>query len=1032
MASHVFDEMPQDATASAEAAPIPDVNGRLAGERVGAAAAGGCSEVTIEGESEAAGQEQAGEREVPGDEQTVISRRGSRSDRPSSVSEASPVASSSRADLGDSLEGINLGHFRLEKFVGGGGMGSVFRAIDTRLGRTVAVKVLSRDRTEPETLRRFQNEAQSAARLDHENIARVYYVGEDRGLHFLVFEFIEGVNIRDLVEDKGPLPLSEAISYTLQVAEALEHASQRQVVHRDIKPSNILVTAEGRAKLVDMGLARLRMESDRNELTASGVTLGTFDYISPEQARDPRVADVRSDLYSLGCTLYYMLTGRPPFPEGTLLQKLLSHSSERPDDPRTLRPDLDEQVVQILDKLLAKQPRDRHQQPNELIGELLLVADRLNLPGLSLSGAVWVGVRPSRWARIERVLPWLLPILLLFLSVFALERLWSGPEEGLSPQPAPGMQAGTEPATRQPADADLQASAEDAGAESPAGDEARQADAADEPLVEPSDELPGVPGGAAQSGGAPQPSGAVKPAAAVKPEEPAAVRSGADAKTAAPAGDTVQPAGPLAPPSPAPAASPVSPATSAPQTVAPPEKSTAEPGTSATVDKLPSQAAEAAKLPRESPKSPADKLTTPASPAAKATAASAAPPAPPTAVTRIIIAAADAPLPADAHPAVSLAAACREAAARGLDTIELHFNGVREESAFSISSPRLNIRNGAGFDPTIVFRPGFEELAEERRMIRVGGGSLDWSGVHVRLELPADHADGWAVFSLRSCELFDLENTVVTVCNVSSQGAMLQDRVSVLEWMESPPPGAFAWAGLEVVGRRAIPPYIGLSNCVVRGQAALLHCQRATPLRFNGRQCLFVLADNLLEVGGRESKPVQLDARIELALRNVTAVLGRGLCRLSSDTLMPFQLELVTDCRQSILYLTDADAALIERRGVAELAELDKQLYVRGRDNFYPGSDILLRLNPRGDPRTALSYGFTGRSESWYQEESPRFSLMWKSPPPARLPWDQHLPSDYLLDESESNPARYNGGDSQAGVDAFQLPAISAAARAAS
>ena len=268
------------------------------------------------------------------DEQTVISRRASPSSGSSSHSQVPAAIGSPRIEVGSALEGICLGHFRLDKFVGGGGMGSVFRGEDLRLGRIVAIKVLSRERTDPETLRRFQNEAQSAARLDHENIARVYYVGEDQGLHFIVFEFIEGVNIRDLVEKNGPLPLSDAISYVLQVAEALEHASQRQVVHRDIKPSNVLVTAEGRAKLVDMGLARLRMESDREDLTASGVTLGTFDYISPEQARDPRIADVRSDLYSLGCTFYFMLTGQPPFPDGTLLQKLLSHSSEHPADPR--------------------------------------------------------------------------------------------------------------------------------------------------------------------------------------------------------------------------------------------------------------------------------------------------------------------------------------------------------------------------------------------------------------------------------------------------------------------------------------------------------------------------------------------------------------------------------------------------------------------------------------------------------------------------------------------------------------------------
>ena len=242
-----------------------------------------------------------------------------------------------RFETGSLLEGERLGQFQLQKFIGGGGMGVVFRALDTTLNREVAVKVLSRDQaSDEEALRRFRNEAQSAARLNHDNIARVYYVGEDRGVHYIVFEFIEGVNIRDLVEQAGPLPLAEALSYTYQIAEALDHASQRDVIHRDIKPSNVLITPDGRAKLVDMGLARLEQVAQAdNDLTASGVTLGTFDYISPEQARDPRSADVRSDLYSLGCSFFYMLTGRPPFPDGTVLQKLLQHQGDDPPDPRS-------------------------------------------------------------------------------------------------------------------------------------------------------------------------------------------------------------------------------------------------------------------------------------------------------------------------------------------------------------------------------------------------------------------------------------------------------------------------------------------------------------------------------------------------------------------------------------------------------------------------------------------------------------------------------------------------------------------------
>ncbi|MGA2034586.1 MAG: serine/threonine-protein kinase, partial [Thermoguttaceae bacterium] len=222
--------------------------------------------------------------------------------QPTVISSRTPLAAASVSDSanrilqGRILPGDQLGHFELLQYVGGGGMGRVFRALDTRLARSVALKVLSPEQAaDRETVLRFQNEAQSAARLDHENIARVYYVGEDRGLHFIVFEFIEGVNIRELVEEKGPLPLADAVSYTFQAANALAHAAARNVVHRDIKPSNLLITPDGQVKLIDMGLARLR-EADNPavDLTASGVTLGTFDYISPEQARDPRHADVRS------------------------------------------------------------------------------------------------------------------------------------------------------------------------------------------------------------------------------------------------------------------------------------------------------------------------------------------------------------------------------------------------------------------------------------------------------------------------------------------------------------------------------------------------------------------------------------------------------------------------------------------------------------------------------------------------------------------------------------------------------------------
>lgn len=364
-----------------------------------------------------------------------------------------PLTSLHPRDMGRLLEGESLGHFELIEYVGGGGMGAVFRAIDTMLNRTVAVKVLSQEQSgDEETLRRFQNEAQSAARLDHENISRVYYVGEDRGWHYIVFEFIDGANIRDVVGDQGPLPLADAVSYTLQIADALVHASGREVVHRDIKPSNVLITPDGRAKLVDMGLARLhQVEPDGEDLTASGVTLGTFDYISPEQARDPRSADVRSDIYSLGCTLYYMLTGRPPFPEGTVLQKLLQHQADEPVDPRSLRPELPDDLMPIMHRMLAKAPDKRYPSPAELVADLSAFAQRHGLPATPTTSIVWVPPDQTPLNFWQRHLPWMAPVTVLLILVALLNAFWSRDAGQAEPPPLHTAAANADSASPPPA-----------------------------------------------------------------------------------------------------------------------------------------------------------------------------------------------------------------------------------------------------------------------------------------------------------------------------------------------------------------------------------------------------------------------------------------------------------------------------------------------------------------------------------------------------------------------------------------------------
>jgi serine/threonine protein kinase len=279
---------------------------------------------------------------------------------------------------GADVRGRRLAHFELIEPIGVGGMAAVIRARDTQLDRQVALKILPPEMAkDAENVQRFHQEARSAARLDHENIARVFFCGEDQTLHFIAFEFVEGENLRTILERRGRLPVEEALHYVLQVAAGLAHAGQRGVVHRDIKPSNIIITPSGRAKLVDMGLARSLEPQHDLGLTQSGVTLGTFDYISPEQALEPRDVDVRSDIYSLGCTFYHMLTGQPPVPDGTAAKKLHHHQYVRPLDPRQYVPDLPYEVAAILDRMMAKLPKNRYQTPEELVHQLLLAGKKI-------------------------------------------------------------------------------------------------------------------------------------------------------------------------------------------------------------------------------------------------------------------------------------------------------------------------------------------------------------------------------------------------------------------------------------------------------------------------------------------------------------------------------------------------------------------------------------------------------------------------------------------------------------------------------
>ena len=224
--------------------------------------------------------------------------------------------------------------------LGIGGMSSVFRAVHVETNHEVALKVLTRSLAKNATLlQRFLREARSAETLEHPNIVAIYDRGIDSGRHYLVLEYVAGGDFHDYIQRQGPLSLAEAISVIKSVADGLKYAANRGLIHRDVKPSNILRTHDGQIKIIDLGL-RLQNEFEDERVTREGTTVGTVDYMAPEQARDSRATSIQSDMYSLGCTFYYLLAGVPPFPGGDITDKLTRHAKNPPPDIRDLRPDL--------------------------------------------------------------------------------------------------------------------------------------------------------------------------------------------------------------------------------------------------------------------------------------------------------------------------------------------------------------------------------------------------------------------------------------------------------------------------------------------------------------------------------------------------------------------------------------------------------------------------------------------------------------------------------------------------------------------
>jgi serine/threonine-protein kinase len=279
-----------------------------------------------------------------------------------------------RAILQGKHRGFRLGPYRILDQIGVGGMGQVYLAEHTRMRRRVALKVLPpRLAHEKLMVERFYREARAVAALDHPNIIRAHDVGCEKGTYFLVLEYIEGISLAErLAQAGGALPVGEACAYAAQAAAGLQHAHAKGLAHRDVKPGNLLVDREGVVKLLDMGLARF-FENESDKLTQGADPLsvmGTADYVSPEQLVNARTADHRTDIYSLGATLYHLVTGRPPF-DGPTSAKLIGHQLQTVKPAHAVRPEVPEELSAVIGKMMAKDPADRYQTAADVVAALL-------------------------------------------------------------------------------------------------------------------------------------------------------------------------------------------------------------------------------------------------------------------------------------------------------------------------------------------------------------------------------------------------------------------------------------------------------------------------------------------------------------------------------------------------------------------------------------------------------------------------------------------------------------------------------------
>lgn len=906
----------------------------------------------------------------------------------------------------DAPRGIELGHFSIVERIRSGGMGAVFRALDRGLNRVVALKVLppahSRD---PLIVQRFKNEAQAAAQLDHENIARVFYSGEEQGLHFIAFEYVTGVNVRELIQQQGRLPVADAVNYALQIATALAHTSAQGVVHRDIKPSNIIITPGGRAKLVDLGLARKENRDDEAaDLTMAGTTLGTFDYISPEQARDPRTADIRSDIYSLGCTLYHMLTGVPPYPEGTVLQKLLQHQGDEAPDPAQKNRGVPENLSIVVRKMMAKDPRRRYQNAEQLIRDMMLVAGAMGLRSVSPEGLVWLSANPEHTSFWERHLAWMATAAALLVIVGYLE--YGGSAQ--APRAADGS-----PAER----AFTRGQAPDLPGFRPG-------------TVEPAGDTPSRRTAPAPQTAAGLRVGVRQVAADLKGSGNSVVDSSeaaADRSSPNPRDDDQEPA----PFRPIPLDNTDGSRNKGRFTVGPRSESSKR---SLSIDPLdPGPPDRERIVDRNADGNPADansrgrdKGTAANPPGGSGTGRVPAP--------RRDRESDESPIPSEDEGYfllgrdgtadrrfATLEAACSEIRRDGA-VIELRFDGRRSESSVKINR-RVEIRAARGRHPVIEFRPRVVVTdGGQVRAISLPSGSLYLVGVELTLFVDDTiSADQWTMISVEHPDALRMERVTATVVN---------PRMTPASIVELRPTAGAMMPEMPMVGVQPRPPLeIEVADSLLRGQCDLFMVRHTEPARLAVKQCVVAVQGALLSSRGSTETP-QENSQLELKLEHVTAGLGGGLIKLDSGQVrkvLPVQI-LAFDC----IFSNAGSSPLVSMTGNSPAQDFRPLLLWSGTNNVYDRIHTYWSIVSMQDMGRTETWDFAAWSEKWTdsKEANAREVGAGQSLWSGRRPWSSKpmtdlTASDFALDRraAQNNPAVAGGTNStDAGADLERIP----------